>query len=122
MQQWYSVSYFSMLTSLRHTLSSKLIISSCSPCAVSVDLAGSERIKVSGVTGSALREATSINSSLSALGDVMQALDQKNKHVPYRNSKLTFLLQVTYTLQVPLARGLADLWGDISHPTLCAVH
>lgn len=60
----------------------------------SVDLAGSERIKVSGVTGVGLREATNINSSLSALGDVMQALDQKQKHVPYRNSKLTFLLQV----------------------------
>lgn len=59
-----------------------------------VDLAGSERIKVSGVTGAGLREATNINSSLSALGDVMQALDQKQKHVPYRNSKLTFLLQV----------------------------
>ncbi|CAB1109002.1 unnamed protein product [Ectocarpus sp. CCAP 1310/34] len=58
-----------------------------------VDLAGSERIKVSGVTGVGLREATNINSSLSALGDVMQALDQKQKHVPYRNSKLTFLLQ-----------------------------
>lgn len=63
------------------------------PCNV-VDLAGSERIKVSGVTGAGLREATNINSSLSALGDVMQALDQKQKHVPYRNSKLTFLLQV----------------------------
>eukprot|EP00752_Nemacystus_decipiens_P005084 g4614.t1 len=58
-----------------------------------VDLAGSERVKVSGVTGVGLREATNINSSLSALGDVMQALDQKQKHVPYRNSKLTFLLQ-----------------------------
>ncbi len=49
---------------------------------------------MSGVTGVGLREATNINSSLSALGDVMQALDQKQKHVPYRNSKLTFLLQV----------------------------
>ena len=66
---------------------------------LSVDLAGSERIKVSGVTGAGLREATNINSSLSALGDVMQALDQKQKHVPYRNSKLTYLLQV---LCVPL--------------------
>lgn len=62
---------------------------------LAVDLAGSERIKVSGVTGVGLREATNINSSLSALGDVMQALDQKQKHVPYRNSKLTFLLQVS---------------------------
>lgn len=65
---------------------------------LSVDLAGSERIKVSGVTGAGLREATNINSSLSALGDVMQALDQKQKHVPYRNSKLTYLLQVLVVL------------------------
>lgn len=75
------------------------LVSAPAACAVStllspVDLAGSERIKVSGVTGVGLREATNINSSLSALGDVMQALDQKQKHVPYRNSKLTFLLQV----------------------------
>ena len=54
---------------------------------------------MSGVTGAGLREATNINSSLSALGDVMQALDQKQKHVPYRNSKLTFLLQVCYSVK-----------------------
>ncbi|KAG5184676.1 P-loop containing nucleoside triphosphate hydrolase protein, partial [Tribonema minus] len=57
-----------------------------------VDLAGSERVKISGVSGEAMREATHINSSLSALGDVMHALETKAKHVPYRNSKLTHLL------------------------------
>ena len=58
-----------------------------------VDLAGSERVAKSGVSGTALTEAKYINKSLSALGDVMEALDQKAKHVPYRNSKLTFFLQ-----------------------------
>lgn len=58
-----------------------------------VDLAGSERVKQSNVSGEMLREAAHINKSLSALADVMEALDKKLPHVPYRNSKLTFLLQ-----------------------------
>jgi hypothetical protein len=41
-----------------------------------------------------LKEAQNINRSLSALGDVMAALEQKAAHVPFRNSKLTYLLQV----------------------------
>lgn len=57
-----------------------------------VDLAGSERVKKSAVTGAALKEAQHINKSLSALGDVMEALDKKSAHVPYRNSSLTHLL------------------------------
>jgi len=84
---------------------------------VLVDLAGSERAKLSGVTGNAMKEAQHINKSLSALGDVMEALDNKAKYIPYRwysinycalttlhyyislcclynrNSKLTFILQ-----------------------------
>ncbi|XP_078101360.1 kinesin-like protein KIFC3 isoform X3 [Sander vitreus] len=58
-----------------------------------VDLAGSERIGKSGAEGSRLREAQCINKSLSALGDVINALRGKHSHVPFRNSRLTYLLQ-----------------------------
>ncbi|XP_074141970.1 kinesin-like protein KIFC3 isoform X3 [Sminthopsis crassicaudata] len=58
-----------------------------------VDLAGSERVGKSGAEGSRLREAQYINKSLSALGDVISALRSRQGHVPFRNSKLTYLLQ-----------------------------
>ncbi|CAF88583.1 unnamed protein product, partial [Tetraodon nigroviridis] len=58
-----------------------------------VDLAGSERISRSGAEGSRLREAQCINKSLSALGDVINALRCRHAHVPFRNSRLTYLLQ-----------------------------
>jgi len=64
-----------------------------------VDLAGSERISKTEATGARLREARAINKSLAALGDVVAALSKKSSasghgtHVPFRNSKLTYLLQ-----------------------------
>ena len=60
-----------------------------------VDLAGSERTRVTGATGKQLEESKKINKSLSALGNVINALTdtKERKHIPYRDSKLTRLLE-----------------------------
>ncbi|KAL5606850.1 hypothetical protein BROUX41_003227 [Berkeleyomyces rouxiae] len=58
-----------------------------------VDLAGSERLKHSQAEGDRMRETQNINKSLACLGDVIDALGRGSAHVPYRNSKLTHLLQ-----------------------------
>lgn len=61
-----------------------------------VDLAGSERVRVTGATGKRLEECKKINQSLSALGNVIAALTdpkQTRNHIPYRDSKLTRLLE-----------------------------
>jgi kinesin family member C1 len=58
-----------------------------------VDLAGSERLKLSQAEGERMRETQNINRSLACLGDVIEALGRGAVHVPYRNSKLTHLLQ-----------------------------
>uniref|UniRef100_A0A8C9YVP5 Kinesin-like protein n=1 Tax=Sander lucioperca TaxID=283035 RepID=A0A8C9YVP5_SANLU len=82
-----------------------------------VDLAGSERIGKSGAEGSRLREAQCINKSLSALGDVINALRGKHSHVPFRNSRLTYLLQDSLNgdsktlMMVQVRPGPLTLWG-----------
>lgn len=60
-----------------------------------VDLAGSERPRITGATGQQLEETKKINQSLSALGNVISALTERRarSHVPYRDSKLTRLLE-----------------------------
>merc|ERR1719401_2544104 len=61
-----------------------------------IDLAGSERVKKSGAAGQRMREGQNINSSLSVLGQVISKLAEGKgkvgKHVPFRQSKLTYLL------------------------------
>ena len=60
-----------------------------------IDLAGSERQKLTGARGERLKEAGNINRSLSAIGNVINALTSKNPnvHIPYRDTKLTYLLK-----------------------------
>lgn len=58
-----------------------------------VDLAGSERLSRSKASGDRLKETQAINKSLSCLTDVFVAIGNKSSHVPFRNSKLTYLLQ-----------------------------
>ncbi|EJK76654.1 hypothetical protein THAOC_01574 [Thalassiosira oceanica] len=88
-----------------------------------VDLAGSERQAKTGATGQRLKEATKINLSLSALGNVISALvDGKSNHIPYRDSKLTRILQDslggnTKTVMIANA-GPADYNFDESLSTL----
>ena len=60
-----------------------------------VDLAGCERVKKSGAEAQALKEAQSINTSLSALGNVVSAVLSGQKHIPYRSNILTLLMSDT---------------------------
>lgn len=98
-----------------------------------VDLAGSERLEKSGASGDRLKEAQHINRSLSALGDVIEAIgrrgrkgrhaaDQAQQHVPYRNSKLTQLLRdslggdaktLMFVNVAPLASNLGETLSSL---------
>jgi len=77
---------------LTRQIESKCKTCTCARLSV-VDLAGSERIKKSGVEGVHFREATAINKSLLALGNVVSALAARKRHVPFRDSNLTRILE-----------------------------
>merc|ERR1719221_1212026 len=76
------------ITSVHHatqeTLSGKILL---------CDLGGSERLKKTEAMGSQRKEAIEINKSLTALGDVIEAVAKKQKQIPYRNHKLTQIMQ-----------------------------
>ncbi|XP_034553921.1 kinesin-like protein KIFC3 [Notolabrus celidotus] len=87
-----------------------------------VDLAGSERVWKSGAEGERLKEAQNINRSLLALGDVIQALRARQTHIPFRNSRLTYLLQDSLgkgskTVMVVQVSALESNMGE----TLCSL-
>lgn len=75
-----------------------------------VDLAGSEKVEKTGAEGRVLEEAKTINKSLSALGNVINALTcgspAKANHIPYRDSKLTRILQDALVSSLPLISSL----------------
>ncbi|KAJ7955307.1 Kinesin-like protein [Quillaja saponaria] len=85
-----------------------------------VDLAGSERQKSSGAEGDRLKEAANINKSLSTLGLVMMTLVDlahgKHRHVPYRDSRLTFLLQDSLG-----GNSKTTIIANVS-PSICSAH
>ena len=96
------------LTSPNFTRSSKLNI---------CDLAGSERLNESGSAGERLKETKAINSSLSCLSNVIEALQGSAAHVPFRDSKLTHLLKDSLvgdskTLAIVCCNPLSSMFNE----------
>lgn len=109
-------------------LASALFFSMCLQLSF-VDLAGSERIKKSGSAGNQLKEAQSINKSLSALGDVISALSSGNQHIPYRNHKLTMLMSdslggnaktLMFVNISPAESNLDETHNSLTYVLICA--
>ncbi|CAE8670101.1 unnamed protein product [Polarella glacialis] len=87
-----------------------------------VDLAGSERLDRSGATGERLKETQNINRSLSSLADVFLAKAEGRSHVPFRNSKLTHLMEPCLNGQGKTLMVVnVGPEQDNSHETLCAL-
>jgi len=86
------------------------------------DLAGSERISRSNVSGDRLKETQAINKSLSSLADVFASLSKKTAHVPYRNSKLTHMLQPCFAGQgkTMMILNLSSDSDDVAE-TMCSL-
>jgi len=86
------------------------------------DLAGSERLNKSGSAGERLKETKAINSSLSCLSNVIEALQGGAPHVPFRDSKLTYLLKDSLvgdskTLAIVCCNPLKDHFNE----SLCSI-
>jgi len=87
-----------------------------------VDLAGSERLDKSGSTGDRLKETQNINRSLSSLADVFLAKAEGRSHIPFRNSKLTHLMEPCLNGQgKTLMLVTVSPEADHSHETLCSL-
>lgn len=87
-----------------------------------VDLAGSERLDKSGATGERLKETQNINRSLSSLADVFQAKAEGRPHVPFRNSKLTYLMEPCLSGNgKTLMMVTVDPEEGNAHETLCSL-
>merc|ERR1711870_126752 len=87
-----------------------------------VDLAGSERLDRSGAVGDRLKETQNINRSLSSLADVFQAKAENRSHIPFRNSKLTHLMEPCLSGQgKTLMTVNISPEIDNSHESLCSL-
>merc|ERR1719373_521487 len=87
------------------------------------DLAGSERLKKSMATAEKQKEAIEINKSLTALGDVIEALTRRHKQVPYRNHKLTQIMQDSLggTAKTLMFVNCSPAWSNINE-TVMSLH